>query len=85
VGLFNNFGSMTKLPASYALVAGILILGATCLASLVGIGIMMSRLQSVEEKLLEMYELRVDERLLRLEMRLDPKAVPKPKPRAVAE
>jgi len=55
VGLFNNFGSMTKLPASYALVAGILILGATCLASLVGIGIMMSRLQSVEEKLLEMY------------------------------
>ena len=76
---------MIKLPVSDALIAGILILGATCLASLVSIGIMMSRLQSVEEKLQEMYELRVGERLLRLEMRLDPKAVPKLRPRAVAE
>ena len=82
----------TKLAAFHSLVGGIvnvpvvLILGATCLASLAATGIMLCKLQSVEDKLQEIQELRVGERLIRLEMRLAPKpeAVPKLKPRAVA-
>ena len=69
------------------LVPVVLILGATCLASLAGIGVMMYRLERVEDKLQEMYEHRVGERLLRLEMQLAPEAaaVPKLEARAVAD
>jgi hypothetical protein len=82
----------TKLAAFSSFLGGIvnapvvLFLGATCLASLAATGIMMYKLQNVEDKLLELQELRVSERLLRLEMRLGPKpeAAPNLKPRAVA-
>src|SRR5262249_11326664 len=86
----------TTLPVSYSLVGGlvirslvavVLLLGATCLTSLAVIGVMMYRLARVEDKLQEMDERRLDERLLRLEMRLAPRAAPVPKPeaRAVAD
>ena len=72
---------------NHNLVPVVLLLGAVCLASLAGLGVMMYKLESVEDKLRELHELNVGERLLHLEMRLHPKAalVRQPEPRAVAD
>jgi hypothetical protein len=70
---------------NYRLGPAVLVLGAMCLASTAGIGVMMYKLASVEAKLLEVDQLHLGERLLRLEAQLPLKdgAVPNPELRAV--
>ena len=68
-------------------IPALVILGATCLASLAGNAAMMYRLECLERTLLEMHNHHVDERLQRLEMQHAPNAAAPPKleARAVAE
>ncbi len=70
---------------NHSLVPVVLFLGAACLANLAAMGVVICKLESVEEKLLEMHDLQVG--LLRLQVQLAPKDAPgpKPEPRAVAD
>ena len=70
---------------NHRLVPVVLVLGAMCVASLAGTGVMIYRLANVEARLLEVDELHVGERLLRLETQLPSKdgAAPNPELRAV--
>jgi hypothetical protein len=62
-----------------------LFLGAACLANLAGIGVLVYKLECVEDKLREIEDLQLGPRLQRLEMPHGPNGVAPNMARAIAE